>query len=110
MLYAMTQAPLIPSDWGLNPDDPRSKQLNEQLSALARRLVQSYEETRDDKEARKTVIQRFYRKYYTMTLCKSCVQAGVNSHPARDRSLDFPWLDLKEDRFMCLKIWEKINK
>jgi hypothetical protein len=102
--------PNIPDDWGLDPTEPKSKQLNEQLGALARRLVKSYHETVDDKEARKTAIARFYKKYYTMTLCKVCQKAGVNSHPARDRLLDFPWLDLEEDRFMCLKLWEKINK
>lgn len=102
--------PNIPEDWGLDPESPYSKKLNEQLSAQARRLVKSFLETHGDKEARREVVHRYYRKFYTMTLCKSCVSAGVNSSPARDRVLDFPWLELEEDRFMCLKVWEKINK
>ena len=102
--------PQIPSDWGLDPAIIHSKTLNEQLSALARRLVKSFHETQGDKEARKEVVYRYYRKFYTMTLCKSCLTAGVNRTPARDRILVFPWLELEEDRFMCLKIWEKINK
>jgi hypothetical protein len=102
--------PNIPTDWGLDPTSSHSKKLNEQLGALARRLVKSYHETAGDKAARQEVIFRFYRKFYTMTLCKSCVEAGVNRTPARDRILDFPWWELEENRFMCLKIWEKINK
>lgn len=102
--------PNIPADWGLDPDCPHSKQLNDQLGSLARRLVKSFHDTAGDKEARREVVHRYYRKYYTMTLCKSCVSAGVNRSPARDRVLDFPWVELEEDRFMCLKVWEKINK
>jgi len=102
-------APNIPTDWGLDPTAPHSKQLNEQLGALARRLVKTFHETSGDKEARRQAVSRYYRKFYTMTLCKSCVAAGVNSSPARDRILDFPWWELEEDRFMCLKVWEKIN-
>jgi hypothetical protein len=102
--------PTIPQDWGLKSDNPHSKQLNEQLGALARRLVREFKETEGNKEARQEAVRRFYRKFYTMTLCKSCVAAGVNSSPARDRVLDFPWWELEEDRFMCLKTWEKINR
>ncbi len=102
--------PNIPADWGLEIENPHSKRLNEQIGALARRLVKSFKETQGDKEARKQLIHTYYRKFYTMTLCKSCQSAGVNSSPARDRILDFPWWELEEDRFMCLKIWEKINK
>ncbi len=102
-------APNIPLDWGLNPEDKHSKQLNEQLAALARRLVKVFLETQGDKAARQEAVMRYYRKYYTMTLCKSCIAAGINRSPARDRILDFPWWELEEDRFMCLKAWEKIN-
>jgi hypothetical protein len=101
--------PNIPADWGLEIENPHSKRLNEQIGALARRLVKSFKETQGDKEARKQLIHTYYRKFYTMTLCKSCQTAGVNSSPARDRILDFPWWELEEDRFMCLKIWEKIK-
>jgi len=102
-------APEIPTDWGLDLENPQSKQLNEQLGALARRLVKSFEETAGDEEGRRQAVIRYYRKFYTMTLCKSCVKAGVNSSPARDRILEFPWWELEEDRFMCLKALEKIN-
>jgi len=101
--------PEIPQDWGLNPENPHSKQLNEQLGAMARRLVKSFLETSGDKAARQKLVQQFYRRFYAMTLCKSCVAAGVNRSPARDRVLDFPWWELEEDRIMCLKTWEKIN-
>ena len=62
--------------------------------------------TKDDKYQ---AIYAFYRKYYTLTLCKSCISAGINKSPTRDIILDFPWKDLKQDRIFCLKIWEKIN-
>ena len=64
---------------------------------------------KDDKEARKKAVYAFYRKYYTLTLCKSCVAVGINSNPARDRILDFPWKDLEEHRITCRQLWEKIN-
>jgi hypothetical protein len=54
-------------------------------------------------------VYAYYRKYYTLTLCKSCLQAGINKSPTRDIILDFPWKELKQNRFFCLKIWEKIN-
>ena len=101
--------PHIPIDWGLSPENKHSRQLNEQLSALARRLVKTLQATPHDKALRLDAVSRYYRKYYTMTLCKSCVSAGINRAPARDRILDFPWWELEEDRIMCLKAWEKIN-
>lgn len=103
------QQPNIPADWGLEPEHNRSKQLNEQIGALARRLARAIQDT-TDKEQRKLAVHTYYRKYYTMTLCKTCVEAGVNRSPARDRILDFPWWELEEDRIVCLKLWEKINK
>lgn len=63
-------------------------------------------ETTEEKYA---AVYSYYRKYYTLTLCKSCVAAGINKSPTRDIILDIPWKDLKQNRFFCLKIWEKIN-
>jgi hypothetical protein len=102
--------PQIPEDWGLEPGHRKSRQYNEQLGALARRLVKSFIETLHDREARKLLVDRYYRKFYTLTLSKEAQEVGLNRHPARDRVLDFPWLELEEDRFLCLKIWEKINQ
>lgn len=99
----------IPQEWGLDPENGHSKQLNEQLSSLARRLAKSFAASTGDKEQRRQDVHRYYRKYYTMTLCKSCVAAGINRSPTRDRVLDFPWLVLQEDRILCLQEWEKIN-
>lgn len=98
----------VPSDWQLDPENKETKKLNDMISAHARRLEKSLEEavTQEDKYQ---AIYAFYRKYYTLTLCKSCVSAGINRSPARDFILDFPWKDLNQDRIFCLKIWEKIN-
>lgn len=102
--------PDIPADWGLTPPEhPHSKKINDVLGGQARRLAKLLRET-PDKEKRKQAVHAFYRKYYTLTLCKSCVEVGVNSNPARDRILDFPWKDLEENRIICRQLWEKINK
>lgn len=99
----------IPSDWSLDPENKESKKLNEIVSSHARKLSKALmtAETKDDKYA---AVFTFYRKFYTLTLCKSCVSAGINRHPTRDIILDFPWKELDQDRFFCLKIWEKINR
>lgn len=105
------EKPDIPSDWGLDdPTHPVSLKMNDVLGGLARKLVKALRETdKKDKELRKKAVYSFYRKYYTITLCKSCVAVGVNSNPARDRILDFPWKDLGEHRITCRQLWEKIN-
>lgn len=99
----------IPQDWFLDPENKESKKLNEIVSAHARKLSKALltAETIDDKYA---AVFSFYRKFYTLTLCKSCVSAGINRSPTRDIILDFPWKELNQDRFFCLKIWEKINR
>ncbi|MCM2349860.1 MAG: hypothetical protein NDI69_07550 [Bacteriovoracaceae bacterium] len=99
----------IPQDyWHLNPDHKESKKLSEMVTAHIRKLgkVLSTAKTRDEKYA---AVYAFYRKYYTLTLCKTCVEAGINRSPTRDIILDYPWKELKQDRIFCLKIWEKIN-
>ncbi len=101
--------PDIPADWGLDPaDHPHSKKLNDVLGGQARRLARTLRESSDADEKKKAVYA-FYRKYYTLTLCKSCVAVGINRNPARDRILDFPWKDLGEHRITCRQLWEKIN-
>lgn len=99
----------IPTDWGLDPENKESKKLNEIMSSHARKLAKSLEKASGNDE-KSAALHAFYRKFYTLTLCKSCVAAGINRHPARDFILDFPWKELKLDRFFCLKLWEKINK
>jgi hypothetical protein len=105
------QNPDIPHDWGLQmPDHPNGLKVNDMMGGHARRLVKLLRELpKDDKEARKKAVYAFYRKYYTLTLCKSCVAVGINNNPARDRILDFPWKDLDEHRITCRQLWEKIN-
>lgn len=100
---------MIPADWGLHPPEhPHSKKLNDMMGGQARKLARFLrEETAKDK--RQQAIYAFYRKYYALTLCKSCVAVGINRNPARDRILDFPWKDLEENRILCRQIWEKIN-
>ena len=92
----------------LDPENKESKKLTEIMLAHARKLGRALidAETNDQKYA---AVYAYYRKYYTLTLCKSCVQAGINKSPTRDIILDFPWKELKQDRIFCLKIWEKIN-
>lgn len=99
---------MIPEEWHLNPENKETKKLNEVISAHARKLERALgsAETQDEKYQ---AVYSYYRKYYTLTLCKSCVSAGVNKSPTRDIILDFPWKELNQDRIFCLKIWEKIN-
>jgi hypothetical protein len=95
-------------DFELDPENKESKKLTEIILSHARKLGLALQnaETNDDKHA---AVYAYYRKYYTLTLCKSCVQAGINKSPTRDIILDFPWKELKQNRIFCLKIWEKIN-
>ncbi len=99
---------MIPNEWHLDPENKETKKLNDIVTSHAKKLhkVLSEAVTKDDKYQ---AIYAFYRKYYTLTLCKSCISAGINKSPTRDIILDFPWKDLKQDRIFCLKIWEKIN-
>jgi primosomal protein N' len=92
----------------LDPEHKESKKLKEMMAAHARKLQRALEEAKDDKE-KQAAVYAFYRKYYTLTLCKTCIAAGINKSPTRDIILDYPWKDLKLNRIVCLKIWEKIN-
>lgn len=92
----------------LDPENKESKKIFEMINSEAKRLEKNLKSV-TDKEGKKAAIYSFYRKYYTMTLNKSLAQAGINRSPTRDIILDFPWKELNEDRFFCLKIWEKIN-
>lgn len=98
----------IPQDWHLDPENKESKKLNEIMASHARKLSKALieAETNDEKYA---AVFAYYRKFYTLTLCKSCVSAGINRSPTRDIILDFPWKELNQNRIFCLKIWEKIN-
>lgn len=95
-------------DLQLNPDHKESKKLIEMMESHGKKLARALEKATTVEEKYAAVFA-FYRKYYTLTLCKTCVAAGINRSPTRDIILDFPWKELNQDRFFCLKIWEKIN-
>ena len=98
----------IPVDWSLDPENKESKKLNEIICSHVKKLQKALS-LAGNIEERYQAIYAFYRKYYTLTLCKSCISAGINKSPTRDMILDFPWKELSQDRIFCLKIWEKIN-
>lgn len=98
----------IPEDWHLDPEHKETKKLTEIVSAHARKLSKALVGAQSNDEKYQAVFS-FYRKYYTLTLCKTCLEAGINKSPTRDIILDFPWKELNQDRIFCLKIWEKIN-
>ncbi len=98
----------VSQDWHLDLENKEARKLDEIMSAHARKLAKALvdAETTEEKYA---AVYAYYRKYYTLTICKSCVQAGINKSPTRDIILDYPWKELKQNRIFCLKIWEKIN-
>ncbi len=98
----------VQGDWSLNTENREAKKLTEIVTSHAEKLKLALEaaETTEEKYA---AVYAFYRKYYTLTICKSCVAAGINKSPTRDIILDYPWKELKQNRIFCLKIWEKIN-
>ena len=93
----------------LDPEHKETKKLNEMVTSHAKKLHKALS-VATDKDSKYAAVYAFYRKYYTLTLCKTCIAAGINKSPTRDIILDFPWKDLNQDRFFCLKIWEKINR
>ncbi len=99
----------LANNWHMNFEKKDAKKLTEIMTSHARKLQKALEGV-TEKEDKYSAIFSYYRKYYTLTLCKSCVEAGINKSPTRDIILDYPWKELKQDRFFCLKIWEKINK
>jgi len=98
----------IPDDWQLDPEHKESKKLNDIVTSHVKKMEKALAEAQTT-EQKYAAVYAFYRKYYTLTLCKSCVAAGINKSPTRDIILDVPWKELKQDRIFCLKIWEKIN-
>jgi len=92
----------------LDPENKESKKLTEIMASHVKKLQKALD-TAVTTEEKYAAVYSYYRKYYTLTLCKSCVAAGINKSPTRDIILDIPWKDLKQSRFFCLKIWEKIN-
>lgn len=103
----MMEVPL--DDWHLDLDNRDAKKLDEMVSAEARRLYKELSKA-TTKEEKHDAVFSYYRRFYTLTLTKSNVAAGINKSPTRDIILDYPWKTLKQDRFFCLKIWEKINR
>lgn len=99
---------MLTPDWHLDPIHKEAKKLNEIMSSHARKLEKALLSA-ENKEEQYAAVYAYYRKYYTLTLCKSCLAAGINKSPTRDLILDYPWKELKQDRIFCLKIWEKIN-
>ncbi len=99
---------MLAEELHLDPDHKESKKLLDMVESHARKLARALS-TATTKEEKHDAVFAFYRKYYTLTLCKTCVAAGINKSPTRDIILDFPWKGLNQDRFFCLKIWEKIN-
>lgn len=99
---------MIPDDWFLDPEHKETKKLNEIIVSHVKKLQKAIvaAENKDEEHA---AVYSYYRKYYTLTLCKTCVAAGINKSPTRDMILDIPWQELKLNRIFCLKIWEKIN-
>ncbi len=95
-------------NWQLKADLKHSQKLNDQVSALAAKLKAIILTAQTDDEKKEAVFH-FYRKYYTLSLKKKNLEAGINKSPTRDIVLDYPWKELNLDRFQCMKIWEKIN-
>lgn len=98
----------LPEEWFLDPEHKETKKLNEIIVSQIKKLQKALEASQS-KEDQYAAVYAYYRKYYTLTLCKTCVAAGINKSPTRDMILDIPWQELKQDRIFCLKIWEKIN-
>lgn len=99
---------MLPDDWFLDPEHKETKKLNDIIVSQIRKLQKALEDS-SSKDDQYAAVYAYYRKYYTLTLCKTCVAAGINKSPTRDMILDIPWKELKQDRIFCLKIWEKIN-
>lgn len=92
----------------LDPEHKESRKLTEMMQSQGRRLSKALA-VAETTEQKYLAVYSYYRKFYTLTLCKTCVAAGINKSPTRDSILDYPWKDLHQDRIFCLKIWEKIN-
>jgi len=95
--------------WGLKPDDPGSRQLIEIINSKTKKLKHDLLKAQSADEKFQLVF-KFYRFYFTQCLSKEMMKLGLHKSPTRDYLLDFPWKECEQDRFFCLKIWEKINK
>lgn len=96
------------TDWQFDVDLKEARKLSEIITSQAKKLKLAVMKAQDEEEKRNAVYV-YYRKYYTLTLTKTNLEAGINKSPTRDIILDYPWKDLKINRIVCLKIWEKIN-
>lgn len=94
--------------WCLDPENKETNRLNEILNAEAKKLSEMISLSTDE-QAKQAAVYSYYRKYYSLTLVKTSLSAGINRSPTRDIILDYPWKELNLDRIICLKIWEKIN-
>jgi hypothetical protein len=99
---------MVNVDWHFDPESKEARKLDEMITAQAKRLKKAVTEAVNDDEKYAAVFN-YYRKYYTLTLNKTCLEAGINRSPTRDIILDYPWKELNLHRFTCLKLWEKIN-
>lgn len=98
------------SSWGLSGSDTKHlTKLDKQISIEALKL-KNIILTSPPKDIIHKAVFSFYRKFYSLTLSKTHQSFGLNRPPARDKILDFPWQELKLNRFECLKLWEKISK
>ncbi len=95
-------------DWHLNTELKEAKKLDEIVTSYAKKLQKAVQEAKTEEE-KMTAVKVFYRKYYTLTLTKINLEAGINKSPTRDIILDYPWKDLELNRFQCMKVWEKVN-
>lgn len=98
----------LAQDWHLSSENKEAKKLTEIVSSYARKLKASVLESQTEEE-KLTAVKVYYRKYYTLTLTKTNLEAGINKSPTRDIILDYPWKELNLSRFACMKIWEKVN-
>ena len=100
----------IPSDWGLDVESsPLARKYAEMISSQARRLARELAQNVDDQEKQKKIITNYYKKFLTMILTKESKSIGINKSPTRDYILDYPWIVCGMDRFMCSKIWDKVD-
>ena len=88
----------IPTEWSLDPENKESKKLNEIVSSHARKLMKALEKSEADEE-KYAALFSYYRKFYTLTLCKSCLAAGINKSPARDSRLKLQTPAINEAQF-----------
>jgi hypothetical protein len=99
----------IPPDWGLSiENNPQAKKYIEILTSYSKRLEKDLiQETQDDKKNK--IVQAYYRKFLTIILTKEAKLVGVSKSPTRDYILDYPWIVCGMSRYVCSKIWDKVD-